>query len=118
VFWGNFTVKYGITVAPVLDLRNGFPLSVIDEDRNFVGQRNRAGRFPNFTSLDLQVLKSVSAPGRFSENYRFRVGVKVFNLTNHFNPRDFQGNNASDEFGGFYNGVGRKFGMKFVIEKK
>jgi len=111
-------VKHGITVAPVLELRNGFPLSVIDEDRNFVGPRNRAGRFPNFASLDLQVLKSVAAPGRFSENYRFRVGVKVFNLTNHFNPRDFQGNVASDEFGGFYNGVGRKFGMKFVIEKK
>ena len=118
VFWGNFSVKYGITVAPVLDIRNGFPLSVIDEDRNFVGQRNRAGRFPNFASLDLQVLKSVTAPGRFSEKYRFRVGVKVLNLTNHFNPRDFQGNLASDEFGGFYNGVGRKFGMKFVIEKK
>ena len=118
VFWGNFSVKYGITVAPVLEMRNGFPLSVMDEDRNFVGPRNRAGRFPNFASLDLQVLKSISAPGRFSENYRFRVGVKVFNLTNHFNPRDFQGNLASDEFGGFYNGVGRKFGMKFVIEKK
>ena len=118
VFWGNFGVKYGITVAPVLDIRNGFPLSVIDEDRNFVGPRNRAGRFPNFASLDLQVLKSVSAPARFSEQYRFRVGVKVFNVTNHFNPRDFQGNLASDEFGGFYNGVGRKYGMKFVIEKK
>jgi len=118
MFWGNFGVKYGITVAPVLEIRNGFPLSVMDEDRNFVGQRNRAGRFPDFVSLDMQVLKSVSAPGRFSENYRFRVGVKVFNLTNHFNPRDFQGNLAGDEFGGFYNGVGRKFGMKFVIEKK
>jgi hypothetical protein len=118
VFWGNFGVKYGITVAPVLDIRNGFPLSVIDEDRNFVGARNRAGRYPNFASLDLQVLKSVSAPGRFSEHYRFRVGVKAFNLTNHFNPRDFQGNVASDEFGAFYNGVGRKLGMKFVIEKK
>jgi hypothetical protein len=118
VFWGNFTVKYGITVAPVLDIRNGFPLSIIDEDRNFVGQRNRVGRFPDFVSLDMQVLKSVSAPGRFKEKYRFRVGVKVFNLTNHFNPRDFQGNLASDEFGGFYNGVERKFGMKFVIEKK
>ena len=118
VFWGNFSVKYGITVAPVLDIRNGFPLSVIDEDRNFVGPRNRAGRFPNFASLDLQVLKRISAPGRFNEKYQFRVGVKMFNLTNHFNPRDFQGNLASDEFGGFYNGVGRKFAMKFVIEKK
>jgi len=118
VFWGNFGVKYGITVAPVLDIRNGFPLSFIDEGRNYVGPRNRAGRYPAFTSLDLQVLKGVSAPGRFRETYRFRVGVKVFNLTNHFNPRDFQGNLASDAFGGFYNGVGRKFGMKFVIEKK
>ena len=63
VFWGNFGVKYGITVAPVLEIRNGFPLSVIDEDRNFVGARNRAGRYPDFASLDLQVLKSVSAPG-------------------------------------------------------
>jgi len=25
---------------------------------------------------------------------------------------------ASDDFGGFYNGVGRKYGMKFQIEKK
>jgi hypothetical protein len=60
VFWGNFGVKYGITVTPVLDLRNGFPLSNIDEDRNFVGERNRAGRYPTFASLDMQVLKSLS----------------------------------------------------------
>jgi outer membrane receptor for ferrienterochelin and colicin len=118
VFWGNFGVKYGITVTPVLDLRNGFPLSNIDEDRNFVGPRNRAGRYPTFASLDMQVLKSLPAPGRFKEKYSFRVGLKVFNVTNHFNPRDYQGNLASNEFGGFYNGVGRKYGMKFLIEKK
>jgi hypothetical protein len=118
LFWGDFSVKYGITVAPILDIRSGFPLSVMDEDRNFVGGRDRAGRFPTFVSLDLQVLKSVAAPGRWKENYKLRLGVKVFNLTNHFNPRDFQSNLASAEFGGFYNGVGRKFGLKFVIEKK
>ena len=118
LLWGDFGVKYGITVAPVLDIRSGFPLSNIDEDRNFVGARNRAGRFPAFGSLDLQVLKSVSAPGRWKEAYRFRLGVKVFNLTNHFNPREYQGNLASDEFGGFYNGVERRFGLKLVIEKK
>jgi hypothetical protein len=116
--WGDFGVKYGITVAPVLDIRSGFPLSHMDEDRNFVGARNRAGRFPTFGSLDLQVLKSVSAPGRWGESYRLRLGAKVFNVTNHFNPRDYQGNLASDEFGGFYNGVGRRFGLKFVVEKK
>jgi hypothetical protein len=118
LFWGNFPVKYGITVAPILDIRNGFPLTIIDEDRNFVGERNRAGRYPNFASLDMQVLKSVNAPGHWGENYRLRLGVKVFNATNHFNPRDYQDNLASSEFGGFFNGVGRKFGVKFVIEKK
>ena len=118
VFWGNFSLKYGIIVAPVLDLRNGFPLSNIDENRNFVGERNRAGRYPMFTSLDMQVMKKLSAPGRYKEKYRFFIGVKVFNVTNHFNPRDYQGNVASDGFGGFYNGVGRKYGMKFQIEKK
>ena len=55
---------------------------------------------------------------RFSENYRFRLGAKAFDLTHHFNQRDFQGNLASDEFRGFYHGVAPKFGMKFVIEKK
>jgi hypothetical protein len=118
VFWGNFSMKYGITVAPVLDLRNGFPLSNIDEDQNFVDPRGRAGRYPTFVSLDMQVLKSLAAPGRFKEKYRFSVGLKVFNVTNHFNPRDYQGNLASNDFGGFYNGVGRKYGMKFLIEKK
>jgi hypothetical protein len=118
VFWGNFDAKYGISIVPVLDMRSGFPLSNIDENRNFVGERNGAGRYPAFASLDMQVLKSISAPGRFKEKYRFKIGLKVFNVTNHFNPRDYQGNVDSDAFGGFYNAVGRKFGMKFLIEKK
>jgi hypothetical protein len=118
VFWGDFAMKYGISIVPVLDLRNGFPLSNIDENRNFVGERNRAGRYPTFASLDMQVMKSISAPGRFKEKYRLQMGLKVFNVTNHFNPRDYQGNVDSDAFGGFYNAVGRKFGMKFMIEKK
>jgi len=40
----------------------------------------------------------------------------VFNITNHFNPRDFQGNLASADFGGFANGVGRAFRGKWVFE--
>jgi hypothetical protein len=117
LFRGEFHAKYGITVAPVLDVRTGFPLSLIDEDRNFVGPRNRAGRFPTFVSLDMQVLKTVSLPGPFKK-YRAHLGLKVFNLTNRFNPRDFQNNLASDSFGGFSNGVGRKFGTRISFSKK
>jgi Carboxypeptidase regulatory-like domain/TonB dependent receptor/TonB-dependent Receptor Plug Domain len=117
IFWGEFHVKYRITVAPVLDIRTGFPYSIVDEDRNFVGPRDLAGRYPRFTSLDLQVTRSVNLPGRLSK-YRAELGVKAFNLTNHFNPRDFQNNLVSDSFGGFYNGVGRKYGMRLTLRKK
>ncbi|HXQ38895.1 MAG TPA: hypothetical protein VN843_33140, partial [Anaerolineales bacterium] len=117
LFRGEFHTRYGLTWTPVLDVRNGFPFSLIDEDRNFVGPRNRAGRFPTFVSFDMQVLKSVSLPGPFKK-YRADLGLKVFNLTNHFNPRDFQNNLASDSFGGFSNGVGRKFGTRITFSKK
>ena len=114
---GEFHVPYRITLVPVLDIRTGFPYSIIDEERNFVGPRNLAGRFPNFASLDLQILRTVSLIGKF-KNYRVELGLKVFNLTNHFNPRDFQNNLASDDFGGFSNSVGRKFGTRITFVKK
>jgi outer membrane receptor protein involved in Fe transport len=117
LFRGEFHVPYRITIFPVLDIRTGFPYSIIDEERNFVGPRNLAGRFPNFASLDLQILRTVSLPGRFNK-YRVELGLKVFNLTNHFNPRDFQNNLASDDFGGFSNSVGRKFGTRITFVKK
>jgi Carboxypeptidase regulatory-like domain/TonB dependent receptor len=117
LFHGEFHVPYRITLVPVLDIRTGFPYSIIDEDRNFVGPRNLAGRFPNFASLDLQILRTVSLLGKFKK-YRLELGLKVFNLTNHFNPRDFQNNLASDDFGGFFNGVGRKFGTRITFVKK
>jgi hypothetical protein len=117
LFYGRFNTPYGLIFAPVVDMRNGFPYSTIDEDRNFVGPRNKAGRYPTFFSLDLQVLKSVTLPGRFSK-YKAELGLKVFNLTNHFNPRDFQNNLASENFGGFYNGVGRKYGTRITFVKK
>ena len=117
IFWGQFHTKYRLTVAPVVDIRTGFPYSIIDEDRDFIGARNRAGRYPTFTSIDLQVTRTISLPGRWNK-YLADVGLKVFNLTNHFNPRDFQNNVASDGFGGFSNGVGRKYGMRVTFRKK
>lgn len=117
LFRGEFHTPYRITVSPVLDVRTGFPYSIIDEERNFVGLRNRAGRFPTFVSLDLQILKTISLPGRFNK-YRAHFGLKVFNITNRFNPRDFQNNLASDNFGGFSNGVARKLGGRIVFTKK
>jgi hypothetical protein len=110
LFWSNLSLPSGFTVFPVLDVRTGFPLSVMDEDRNFVGPRNEAGRFPTFVSLDLQVSKRLRL-----FHHDATVGLKVFNITDHFNPRDFQSNLASADFGGFANSVGRTFRGKWVF---
>jgi len=111
LFWSNVSLPRGFTVFPVLEVRTGFPLSVVDEDRNFVGPRNKAGRFRQFVSLDTQVSKRF---GLFHHNAT--VGLKVFNITNRFNPRDYQGNLASADFGAFANGVGRTLRGKWVFE--
>jgi len=111
LIWSSLTLPHGFAVFPVLDTRTGFPLSFVDADRNFVGPRNQVGRFPTFVSLDAQVTKKFRLLG-----HNATVGVKVFNITDHFNPRDFQGNLASANFGGFDNSVGRTFRGKWVFE--
>ncbi len=111
LFWSNVSLPRGFTVFPVLDVRSGFPLSVVDGDRNFVGPRNEAGRYPTFVSLDMQMSKRFRV---FRHNAT--IGLKVFNITDHFNPRDYQGNLASAAFGAFANGVGRTFRGKWVFE--
>jgi hypothetical protein len=111
LFWSNLSLPRQVTVFPVVDVRTGFPYSVIDEDRNYVGARNQAGRYPTFVSLDTQVTK------RFLfKKHNTTVGVKVFNITNHDNPRDFQSNLAASDFEQFYNSVGRTLRGKFIFE--
>ncbi len=111
LFWSNLSLPRQITVFPALDVRTGFPYSLIDEDRNYVGARNEAGRYPTFVSLDAQVTK------RFLfKKHHTTVGVKVFNITDHDNPRDFQNNLAASDFDHFYNSVGRTFRGKFIFE--
>ena len=72
-------------------------------------------RFPTFASLDLQVTRPVAL--HFGhEKLKARVGFSVFNALNHFNPRDVQSNIDSERFGAFFNGVGRTWRGKFVVD--
>jgi hypothetical protein len=110
VFWSNVTLPHGFTFFPVLEVRNGFPLSNVTEDRYFIEPRS-SGRYPTFVSLDAQVMKRVRLFSRHAS-----IGVKVFDATNHFNPREYQGNAGSTAFGRFSNGVGRSVRAKFILE--
>ena len=126
LFWGDIGLPYQITATPVVDWRTGFPFSLVDENQDFVGTRNRGGRFPNFFSLDLQVTKYLRVPvpnlgvipAKFrGKKYGGRVGIKFFNVTNHWNPRDVQNNLDARDFGTFYNTVGRSIRLKFEFVK-
>ncbi|MEW6734545.1 MAG: carboxypeptidase regulatory-like domain-containing protein [Acidobacteriota bacterium] len=113
--FGNFSLPFDITASPVIDARTGFPFSRLDEDQNFIGPRNRDFRFPRFVSVDLQVKKRFMIPF-LGKKYGTSVGVKIFNITNHFNPRDVQANIDSLTFGKFSNSIGRTFRGKFEFD--
>lgn len=115
VITGMANLPWGLIAAPVVEVRDGFPYSRVDEEQQFAGARNRGGRFPLFFSLDFTVMKKVDIKFR-KQVYHCQIGVKVYNVTNHWNPRDFQNNVDSPEFGTFYNSVGRLFRGKFEIE--
>ncbi len=114
LIWGDVGLPLGITAAPLIDWHSGFPYSLVDQNQGYVGPRNQGGRFPNFLSLDMQVTKDLGIPIR-GKKYQCRIGLKVFNITNSWNPRDVQNNLASQQFGTFYNSVGRTFRAKFEI---
>jgi hypothetical protein len=114
LFWGQFEAPLKLTIMPVLDVHTGFAYSLIDQSRNFVGPRDSV-RFPRFNSFDMQVTRPISLPLPKKE-MKARVGFGVFDLFNHFNPRDVQNNIDSERLGGLFNGVGRTFRGKFVLE--
>ncbi|HEV7902276.1 MAG TPA: carboxypeptidase regulatory-like domain-containing protein [Pyrinomonadaceae bacterium] len=112
--YGTFNTRYEIKVSPSLEIRSGFPFSKVNEQLDFVGRRNEAGRFPKYFSLDIQVTKAFVIP-KF-DPHKMRIGVAVFNVTNHFNPRDVQQNIGSPHFGAFFNSLGTSVRGKFEVE--
>jgi outer membrane receptor for ferrienterochelin and colicin len=115
LFSGELQGPCKLIFAPVFDLHTGFPYSVQDEFREYVGPRN-SRRFPEFASFDLQVSRPVSIPMGSDKRLRARVGFAVFNLFNHFNPRDVQTIDDSARFGEFFNNAWREYRGKFTVE--
>lgn len=97
---GTFKLPVGFSLSPLLEARNGFPFSVRNANQDYVGVRNSdATRFPNFVSLDLTIAKELKLP--LFEKRTAVVRFKIFNLTNHFNPRNVFANINGPQFGEF-----------------
>lgn len=115
---GQLKGPYDITIWPLIEIRSGFPFSSVNEQLDYVGPRNRAGRFPLFISLDVQVTKGFTVP-QFVPKFqgrRMRVGAAILNITNHFNPRDVQNNVSGQRVGQFFNSLGTSVRGKFEVD--
>jgi hypothetical protein len=116
LFWGEFSLPWDVVATPVVDWRTGFPFSLINEQQDFVGPRNEGRRFPSLMTFDLLVTKGLTIPFR-GKKYHGRAGITIFNITNHWNPRDVQNNLDSRQFGTFFNSPGLSMRLKFEFVK-
>ena len=110
--WGEFSLPWKVTLMPVLDIHTGFPYSLVNEAREFVGPRNDH-RFRGFNSFDLQAYRQFRLP--FTKERKVKIGLGVFNLFNHSNPRDVQNDLDSPRFGEFFNSPNRTFRGKLAF---
>lgn len=115
VTWGRFRIPWQITASPLLDVHSGFPYSAVDVLQNYVGAPN-SRRFPTFLSVDLQLTKDFQLPlAGWLKKHKFRGSLRIYNLTNHSNPRDVLANVASPNFGQYLGFQHRLFDAGFDI---
>jgi len=101
ITWGSFKIPWSVTASPVLDVHSGFPCSAVDVQQNYAGAPN-SRRFPTFFSLDLQLSKDFHVAFLpWWKNRVVRGTFRIYNLTNHANPRDVYSNAASPLFSSF-----------------
>lgn len=112
IAWGTVALPSRITIAPIIEARSGFPFSVRDAEQNFVGVRNsNQNRFPAFFAVDTEIAKEFQV----TKKYGIRLSFQVFNLTDHFNPRNVRANLADPAFRQFSSSYKRYFSGGFDI---
>jgi hypothetical protein len=114
LFWSDIQGPWKLNILPVYDLHTGFPYSVQNAFREYIGPRS-SERFPQFSSTDLQITRPFTVHFR-DKGLTLRAGGSVFNLFNHDNPRDVQNIRDSSKFGSFYNDAWREYRGKLVFQ--
>lgn len=98
--WATVDLPRKLVVSPVVEWRSGFPYSVVDARYNYVGTPN-SRRYPTFFATDMVVYKTFTVHDRSAD-----LGLQLFNVTNHRNPRDVYAVSGAPGFGSFTNSVG------------
>ncbi|HWC76797.1 MAG TPA: TonB-dependent receptor [Blastocatellia bacterium] len=117
VAWGYVDAWWGVTLSPAVDVHTGFPFSFTDAS-NSIAPEADFGRYPRTFSLDLGVHRDFKVT-ELGRNGKVRLGVRVYNLTNHFNPRGVDvTEDEAEERGvvrGFFDGAGRTYRASLVF---
>lgn len=115
--WGDVQAPGRLVISPAFETRTGFPFAFFDADNNVAGEAD-FGRFPRTLSLDLGLARDFTVDW-FTRQGTLRLGFRVYNLTNHFNPRDVRLDESEDEtepvVDRFLNGVRRTLRAKAVF---
>ncbi len=108
--WGVVQLPLKFRIAPVMEIRNGFPYSSVNALQEYVGVPNQS-RFPDFVSLDSRISKDI----QLNPKYAVRLSLASFNLTNHFNPEAVHSNVDDPAYGYFFGHRGRRFTVDFDV---
>jgi hypothetical protein len=108
--WGQVPLPMGFRVAPILELRDGFPYATYNAAEDYAGDPY-VHRYPRFFSLDSRFSKDI----KVSPKYTVRLSVSGYNLSNHFNPEAFHDNTADPAYGLFFGHRGRRFTGDFDV---
>jgi hypothetical protein len=115
--WGDIDAFKGLTVSPALDVHTGFPFAFFDADRHVPNEID-FGRLPQTVTLDLGLYRDFRLAA-VERQARLRLGLRFYNLTNHFNPRDADlGENETETaplLKGFLNNAGRAYRLSAVF---
>jgi hypothetical protein len=99
--WATFSLPLRMVLSPAVEWRTGFPFSRLDVFQHYVGSPN-GDRFPPYFSADVTAFKTFDLLGRKAD-----LGLQMFNITSHANPRDVIAVVDSPQF--------RQFGNTFGI---
>ncbi|MBM3747890.1 MAG: TonB-dependent receptor [Acidobacteria bacterium] len=99
-FWHNWAVAY------LVETRNGFPFSVVDDDSRIQGQVNEL-RFPAFFELNLHLERRF-----FFRKHRWALRAGFNNITGRRNPNVVNNNLSSPNFMRYYGGQSRALNFR------
>ena len=111
LIWGLVHLPHRVTIAPFLEVRDGFPYSPIDATWTYAAPVNSA-RLPWFASLDCYIHKVFTISHRLPDA---RLGLKLYNVASVHTQRDVQRDVTRADFGQTYNPIPRDFTVVFEL---